>query len=123
MNSSEEPETPKERIYSYTGAGDSILPRVGATNVKWKRAGLPWVFVVVFLAVLCVLVAPLKPLTIWPTSLPITGTVACAIRQEIVEGPTVTTDLTGNGRTNDVLWDKYSLVLKGQRIFIQYVRL
>ncbi|KAG2357219.1 glycoside hydrolase family 35 protein [Suillus spraguei] len=25
---------------------------------------------------------------------------------------------TGNGRTNDVLWDEYSLIIKGQRIFI-----
>ncbi|KAG2073391.1 glycoside hydrolase family 35 protein [Suillus decipiens] len=25
---------------------------------------------------------------------------------------------TGNGRTNDILWDKYSLIIKGQRIFI-----
>lgn len=123
MNSgAEEPEIgPKERIYSYASAEDSVLPRVGATNVKRKRTGLPWVFVVLFLAVLYVLVAPLKPSTICPTSLPIS--VASAIRQEIVEEPTVTTDLTGNGRTNDVLWDKYSLVLKGQRVFIQYVRL
>jgi len=30
-------------------------------------------------------------------------------------------DLTrsGNGRTTDVLWDKYSLIIKGQRVFIQ----
>ncbi|KAI9568565.1 glycoside hydrolase family 35 protein [Boletus coccyginus] len=118
MNSgAEEPEIgPKERICSYASAENSILPRVGATNVKPKRTGLPWVFVVLFLAVLYVLVAPLKPSTICPTSLPIN--VASAIRQEIVEEPTVTTDLTGNGRTNDVLWDKYSLVLKGQRVFI-----
>ncbi|KAG1812912.1 glycoside hydrolase family 35 protein [Suillus subaureus] len=25
---------------------------------------------------------------------------------------------TGNGRTNDVMWDKYSLIIKGQRVFI-----
>ncbi|KIJ64658.1 glycoside hydrolase family 35 protein [Hydnomerulius pinastri MD-312] len=27
-------------------------------------------------------------------------------------------NLTGNGRTTDVMWDKYSLVIKGQRVFI-----
>jgi hypothetical protein len=25
-----------------------------------------------------------------------------------------------NGRTEDVQWDRYSLILKGQRVFIQY---
>ncbi|KAF9240278.1 glycoside hydrolase family 35 protein [Melanogaster broomeanus] len=34
-----------------------------------------------------------------------------------VESTTVTS-LTGNGRTTDVMWDKYSLVIKGQRVFI-----
>jgi hypothetical protein len=27
-----------------------------------------------------------------------------------------------NGRTEDVQWDRYSLILKGQRVFIQYAR-
>ncbi|KIJ17952.1 glycoside hydrolase family 35 protein [Paxillus involutus ATCC 200175] len=31
---------------------------------------------------------------------------------------TTIANLTGNGRTTDVMWDKYSLVIKGQRVFI-----
>ncbi|KAL4081114.1 glycoside hydrolase family 35 protein [Scleroderma citrinum] len=32
--------------------------------------------------------------------------------------PTSTTNLASNGRTTDVLWDNYSLFIKGQRVFI-----
>ncbi|KAF8443138.1 glycoside hydrolase family 35 protein [Boletus edulis BED1] len=81
----------KKRVSSDTEDG---LPLASAdvTDAKWKRAGLPWVLGVLVFSVLCVkFLLPLSPLT---------------------------TDLTGNGRTNDVLWDKYSLILKGQRVFI-----
>lgn len=108
----------KKRIYS-DKAEDGILPLGGVTNPRRKRARLPWVLVVLF-SVLCVLVSPLKSSTVWSTSL--IGSVADASGKQTVENPTETgTGLTGNGRTNDVLWDKYSLVLKGQRVFIQYV--
>ncbi|KAF8551280.1 glycoside hydrolase family 35 protein [Imleria badia] len=103
-----EPQMTKKRIYS--NAEDGMLPLAGVTNPKQKRA-----------ATLCVLVSPLrKPSTLWSTSLPVTSSVvdASQVAKETVEKPVVTSDLTGNGRTNDVLWDKYSLVLKGQRIFI-----
>ncbi|KAH0831870.1 glycoside hydrolase family 35 protein [Lanmaoa asiatica] len=100
----------------YSKADDGILPLGGVTNAKWKRAGLPWVLAVLF-SVLCVLVSPLKPSTIW-SGISLTSSVADALRKQAIEKHTVTSNLTGNGRTNDVLWDKYSLVLKGQRIFI-----
>jgi hypothetical protein len=113
--------TKNRRIHSIVE--DGIPPPVGAIDAaKRKRASLPWVLVAVFSVLLCVLLSPLKPSTVWPTaSLPVTGSVANTFREEIVEKPMVTAGLIGNGRTNDVLWDKYSLVLKGQRIFIQYV--
>ena len=124
MNSNaKEPEMTRKRIYSIVE--DGIPPPVGAINApKRKRTGLPFVLVAVF-SVLCVLVSPLarKPSTVWTISLPVAGSVANTFRNLETEGkPMVTAELTGNGRTNDVLWDKYSLVLKGQRIFIQYVR-
>ena len=119
MNSNaKEPGMTKKRIYSIVEDGP-----VGAINApKRKRAGLPFVLVTVF-SVLCVLVSPLAR-TVWPISLAVPGSVANTFRNsETIGKPTVVTaELTGNGRTNDVLWDKYSLVLKGQRIFIQYVR-
>ncbi|KAG2088470.1 glycoside hydrolase family 35 protein [Suillus cothurnatus] len=40
-----------------------------------------------------------------------------SLRQPVVDIP-AGTGFTGNGRTNDVLWDKYSLIIKGQRVFI-----
>lgn len=128
MNSNanlEQAEMTKNRIYSIVEE-DGIPPPVGAINAAMrKRASLPWVLAAVFSVILCVLVlqSPLRPCTVWSTAfLPVTGSVADAFRKETVENPMVAAELTGNGRTNDVLWDKYSLVLKGQRIFIQYVR-
>ena len=121
MNSNiEEFGTTKKRIHPH--AEDGLLP-VSVTNAKRQRAGLLWVPVVVFLAVICVLLSPLRHSTLWATSLsPCTNSLAGASGKEAIEKPTVPAGLTGNGRTNDVLWDKYSLVVKGQRIFLQYVR-
>ena len=102
----------------HSNAEDSILPLADVTCTKRKRAGLPWVFVVVFSLVLYVLVSPLRLSSLWTSKLPLVSSGVA----ETAEKPTVTTELNGNGRTNDVLWDKYSLVLKGQRVFIQYVR-
>ncbi|KAF9220869.1 glycoside hydrolase family 35 protein [Gyrodon lividus] len=94
-------------------AKDNMLPLGGTASVTRKRRGPPWI-VVVLLSVLCVLVSPVKPSRLWSSSLSastdIYGTRA-------VESTTAA-NLTGNGRTTDVLWDKYSLVIKGQRVFI-----
>lgn len=116
-----DPEMTRNRI---SNEKDGILPLVGpgVTNAKRRRAGLPWVLAVVFSVTLYLLVSPLKCSTLLATSLQGTSSAVNDFGKETIEKPTVTTDLTGNGRTMDVLWDKYSLVLKGQRIFIQYVR-
>ena len=96
----------------YSKAEEGTLPLRGAIKAKHQRTNLLWALVLC--SVLFVLVAPFKPSTL------LSGSVANTSGKQTVEEPAVTnTELTGNGRTNDVLWDKYSLVLKGQRIFIQ----
>ncbi|KAG1850871.1 glycoside hydrolase family 35 protein [Suillus subluteus] len=77
-----------------------------------KRRGLSWVLFVTF-SVLCVLVLPVRRSNIFsPAShLDFSGVEPVV---DILAGM----GFTGNGRTNDVLWDKYSLIIKGQRVFI-----
>jgi len=74
-----------------------------------KRRGLSWITFAI-LSVLCVLASPVRPSNIWSP--------ASHLDVSRVDIPTGM-NLSGNGRTTDVLWDKYSLVIKGQRIFIQ----
>lgn len=101
-----------KRVYS--GASDDILPLDSAsTNVKRrKRASLPWIFVAVLFSAFFILVSSPKFSTRH-----LTDSVVNPSGQQTA----TSTELTGNGRTNDVLWDEYSLVLKGQRVFIQCV--
>lgn len=118
MNSNtKEPETTKQLMRAEDG-----LSLGGITSAKRKRASLPWpvLRVVTLFSVLYFLVQPFKPSAVWSGTSQ-TGSVVDGVRKQTVEKPTITTHLNGNGRTSDVLWDKYSLVLKGQRIFIQYV--
>ncbi|OAX38873.1 glycoside hydrolase family 35 protein [Rhizopogon vinicolor AM-OR11-026] len=65
------------------------------------------------LSVLCILVSAVRPSTFWsPLShLHIS-------REEEPLGVPAGIGFTGNGRTTDVMWDKYSLIIKGQRVFI-----
>ncbi|KAI6139306.1 glycoside hydrolase family 35 protein [Pisolithus tinctorius] len=75
-----------------------------------------------FVAALCVLASPVGPKGLWSSAL---ATVASILHTSPSTLPhlrdtqsTTATNLTGNGRTTDVLWDKYSLVIKGQRVFL-----
>ncbi|KAG0700935.1 glycoside hydrolase family 35 protein [Suillus ampliporus] len=76
-----------------------------------KRQGLSWILFAT-LSVLCVLLSPVRRSNIWSAASHLDVS-----RAEPVDTPAVM-GLTGNGRTNDILWDKYSLVIKGQRVFI-----
>ncbi|KAH7915479.1 glycoside hydrolase family 35 protein, partial [Hygrophoropsis aurantiaca] len=69
--------------------------------------------------VLCVLVSPVKPFRVLDSSLSLSGASQVSTKDTAIrsEASTATT-LTGNGRTTDVMWDSYSLVIKGQRVFI-----
>lgn len=78
-----------------------------------KRHGLSWALFVI-LSVLCVMVSSVRRSNFFSPASHLDFSRA---------DPAVDTlagmGFTGNGRTNDVLWDKYSLIIKGQRVFIQ----
>jgi hypothetical protein len=90
-----------------------MLPLSNPASSRFqKRRGLSWVLVVI-LSVLCVLVLPVRRSNICPVSH------LDFSRAEPVAAIPAGMDFTGNGHMNDVLWDKYSLIIKGQRDFIQ----
>jgi hypothetical protein len=78
-----------------------------------KRRGPSWVLFTV-ISVLCVLVSPVRRSNIFSPASHLDLS-----RAEPVVDALAGMGFTGNGRTNDVLWDKYSLIIKGQRVFIQ----
>ncbi|KAG2354709.1 glycoside hydrolase family 35 protein [Suillus spraguei] len=89
-----------------------MLPLSSPASSRFpNRRGLCWVLFVI-LSILCILVSSARPSNIFspPSHL------------DLLSEPTVDVPagmgFTGNGRTNDVLWDEYSLVIKGQRVFI-----
>jgi len=84
-----------------------------ASSIPPKRRGLSWVLFVI-LSALCVLVLPVKGSNIFSPA-----SHRDFSRAEPVVDMPAGIGLTGNGRTNDVLWDNYSLIIKGQRVFIQ----
>jgi len=84
-----------------------------ASSISPKRRGLSWVLFVI-LSAMCVLVLPVKDSNIFSLA-----SHRDFSRAEPVVDIPAGTGFTGNGRTNDVLWDKYSLIIKGQRVFIQ----
>jgi hypothetical protein len=90
-----------------------ILPLSSLASSRLPKRGLSWALFVI-LSVLCVLVLPVRRLNIFsPTSHLDSSRVEPVL--DILAG----TGFTGNGRTNDVMWDKYSLIIKGRRVFIQ----
>ncbi|KAG1721261.1 glycoside hydrolase family 35 protein [Suillus paluster] len=82
-----------------------------ASSASRKRRGLSWILFLI-LSVLCVLLSPVRRSNIWSPASHLDVS-----RAEPVDMP-ASMGLNGNGRTDDVLWDKYSLVIKGQRVFI-----
>ncbi|KAI6030502.1 glycoside hydrolase family 35 protein [Pisolithus orientalis] len=75
-----------------------------------------------FVAALCVLASPVGPMGSWSSALATVASILHTSPSTLLHlrdtQSTTATNLTGNGRTTDVLWDKYSLVIKGQRVFI-----
>ncbi|KAH7885531.1 glycoside hydrolase family 35 protein [Phlebopus sp. FC_14] len=99
---------------------DKMLPLGGRRDFGTrKRRWSAWM-PLALLSVLCILVSPNRPSSIW--SSPFSDAVDVFEKPQPqtrrVEPTAVTANLTGNGRTTDVMWDKYSLVIKGQRVFI-----
>lgn len=97
----------------------STRMRTHESKARHRAPGL----LLAFVAVLCVLASPAGPIGSWSSVL---ATVASILHTSPSTLPhvrgtqsTTATNLTSNGRTTDVLWDKYSLVVKGQRVFIQ----
>lgn len=68
----------------------------------------------VIFSVLCILVSAVRPSIIWSqvSHLDIQ-------REEERLDVSASMGFKGNGRMTDVQWDGYSLIIKGQRIFIQ----
>lgn len=80
-----------------------------------KRRGPSWALFAI-LSVLCVLVSSVRRSNFFSSASHLDFPRA----EPVVAADTLTAmGFTGNGRTNDVLWDKYSLIIKGQRVFIQ----
>jgi hypothetical protein len=91
-----------------------MLPLGDLASSGYAKRRRPPYTLLAMLSVLCILVSAVRPSTFWsPLShLHIS-------REEEPLGVPVGIGLTGNGRTTDVLWDKYSLIIKGQRVFVQ----
>lgn len=84
----------------------------GPTSSRFsKRRGWSWVLFVIF-SVLCVLVSPVRRSSIFSPASHLDFSRAEQV--DMLAGM----DFTGNGRTTDILWDKYSLIIRGQRVFI-----
>lgn len=79
-----------------------------------KRRGPSWALFAI-LSVLCVLVSSVRRSNFFSPASHLDFSRA----EPVVAADTLAgMGFTGNGRTNDVLWDKYSLIIKGQRVFI-----
>ncbi|KAI6113990.1 glycoside hydrolase family 35 protein [Pisolithus sp. B1] len=113
MVSEKKSEFPEDKLWFTTRmrTSESRMPR--------RPLGL---LILAFVAVLYVFALPAGPLGSWSSVL---ATLASILHVSPSRLPhvrdtqsTTTTNLTSNGRTTDVLWDKYSLVTKGQRVFI-----
>lgn len=77
--------------------------------------------VVAFISILCILALPIWPIHWFAGFAAVVNKLSTShsqVRLPVAE-PLMPAGLSGNGRTTDVLWDKYSLVVKGQRIFMQ----
>ncbi|KAI6156505.1 glycoside hydrolase family 35 protein [Pisolithus thermaeus] len=113
MVSEKKSEFPEDKLWFTTRmrTSESRMPR--------RPLGL---LILAFVAVLYVFALPAGPLGSWSSVL---ATLASILHVSPSRLPhvrdtqsTTTTNLTSDGRTTDVLWDKYSLVIKGQRVFI-----
>lgn len=94
-----------------------ILPLGGpasSASGNMKRRGLSCVLLAM-LSVFCILVSAARPFTIWSPSSHLD--ILRKEKQLVVPAPGM--NFAGNGRTTDILWDEYSLIIKGQRVFIQ----
>jgi len=91
-----------------------MLPLGGPASLRYTKRRRPSCILLVTLSVLCILVSAVRPSTIWSqiSHLDIQ-------REEERLDVSANMGFKGNGRTTDVQWDEYSLIIKGQRIFIQ----
>jgi hypothetical protein len=93
-----------------------MLPLGGSASSGYtKRRGPSCILLAIF-SVLCILASAvsIKPSSVWSPS----SHFHISEEDEPLNVP-ANMDFNGNGLTMDVLWDKYSLVIKGQRLFIQ----
>lgn len=97
---------------------EKFLPFVAVPREQTRCKLVPKVLVI-FVTVLCILAMRIwtEP---WSSFLLNVPNTSVSSRQHALSiEPTSTANLAGNGRTTDVLWDNYSLVIRGQRVFIQ----
>lgn len=79
-------------------------------------------FYVTLVSLFCVLASRKIPTSAWPDALNRYSDVTARFlhkEQELPSLAAAATSLSSNGRTDEVQWDNYSLVLRGQRVFIQ----
>ncbi|KAG2073389.1 hypothetical protein BDR04DRAFT_334479 [Suillus decipiens] len=86
-------------------------PQAALSRFSNRSSRLSWVLFVIF-SVLCIVVLPDRSLNVFfPAS-----HLDFSRAESVVDVPE---GLIGNGLTNDVQWDMYSLIIKEQRVFIQ----
>jgi len=108
------------------GALPSVHPSAYKSSQSTTSTVKIWIYLAL-ISIVCVLVSSKVPLgsSVWPDVLNYYSEVTT--RYMPVYGyndarsseVTTTALLESNGRTDQVQWDKYSLVLRGQRIFLQ----